>query len=122
MRCDICLYQASAGVAGHQTRNCPIRKVECRHQLPKDDPFYLSGPCRNVYCVHNECCPRCLMIGHTTYTLKLTSMRWKVTTYWRAVPEASDTMPPLDSRDFVCSLVTDRCVRRLLDNVQDLAL
>ena len=122
MQCDICLYRAPEGVAGHKTRHCPIREIECRYQLPKDNPFYLSGTCLNVYCVHNQCCPRCLMIGHTTHTLKLTSMRWKVTSNWRAVPETSAAMPPLDSRDFVCSLMTDQCVRRLLRSIQDLAL
>jgi len=122
IQCKICLYRPPAGVVGHKTRCCPVRKVECRYQLHKDNPFFLYGTCLNVYCVHNQFCPRCHMIGHTAHTLKRTPMRWRVTSNWRSVPEARAAMPPLDSRDFVCTLMTEQCVRSLLKNIQDLAL
>ena len=122
MRCKICLYQAPAGGVGHRSRCCPLNQVECRHQLPDEDPFFLEGPCTQVYCVHNQHCGRCHQIGHTAYTLRLTSTRWRVTSDGRAVPASGHALPPLDARDFMCPLSSDWHVRCLLENIQDLAL
>jgi len=112
MQCSICLYRAPEGAAGHKWRCCFPCTVQCRHHLPEQQPFCLSGPCLFVDCVHNQRCLHSHMIGHTAFTLKLTLRRWKMTSDGRAEHVTGHTLPPLDARDVVCPLMTSSFVRR----------
>jgi len=106
MRCLVCGFTATPVAHGHKTRSCPLGKTECRRLVASHNPFFLSGLCLNAYCSHKEQCVKCGLVGHTRFTLKLTTRRWRLSQHGIVVPCVAHGVP-LVGDDFVCSLVTD---------------
>jgi len=118
MRCLVCGFTATPGAHGHKTRFCPLRKTECRRLVASQSPFFLSGPCLNVYCSHAKQCVKCGLVGHMPFTLKLTLRRWRLSPYGISVPCVAHGVP-LVGDDFFCSLVTDSDVVLLVASMHD---
>ncbi|OSX79040.1 hypothetical protein BU14_0091s0020 [Porphyra umbilicalis] len=107
MRCLVCGFEAAPGVLGLKTRSCPLGKKQCRRLVATHNPFFLSGPCLNIYGSHMAQCDMCGLRGHTRFTLKLTTRRWRLSHQGAVVPCVAHSIP-LVGDDFVCTLVPDR--------------
>jgi len=121
MLCNLCLFQSAAGERGHLARCYPLRQVKCRHLLSKDSPFVLPGRCPNAECVHLNHCSVCGLIGHSRFTLKLDTARWKISR--AGLPIVRVPSPrALTRHDFVCQLVSERQVLQIVTAAHALPL
>jgi len=121
MLCGLCLFQSAADERGHVVRRCPLRRLECRYGLSNDNPLALSGLCLNVQCSHAQQCSVCGLIGHERFTIKLDTTRWKLSTHGIPVPRVHSP-PALTRKDFLCPLMSERQVLRLVTAAHELAL
>jgi len=121
MLCVLCRFQSAAGERGHSARCCPLRELECRHTLSEDSPFVLPGRCLNEHCVHLQPCSACGLIGHSRFTLKLDTARWELSAGGRPIHRLHSPRA-LTRQDFVCQLVSERQVLRLVASAHALAL
>jgi len=121
MLCGLCLLQSAADERGHVVRRCPLRQLECRYGLSNDSPLALSGRCFKVQRSHAQQCSVCGLIGHERFTIKLDTTRWKLSTLGIPVPRVHSP-PALTRTDFLCPLMSELQVLRLVTAAHKLAL